>query len=345
MTPRSRLQLLARLASPTAVVFWQATGLAQPQPGDAGADPSNGPSPTLPADSGPPTPPQPLAETLSGQALQDYQAALLLHGSGDYQGARRSFSSAYELSGDVRLLWNAAACEQARRRYARAILLVRRYLASKSPLITAEAERNAREFLDAALPLTAPFRVESNLGAAVYVDDEIVGTLPLDPETRVDLGTHQLVLKKKGFVNAAKSFTVTSPKELVITLALQPELRRGRLVVRASNGDSISLDGRFVGLGRFDGPVSAGSHLLKVQAEGARPFESRVLVEHEHTRFLDVTLERKDGTTLPTWVWVTGGAALLAGAGTAGYFLFRPSDETESSAQTGSLGNVQLPLR
>jgi hypothetical protein len=268
----------------------------------------------------------------------------MLYGSGDYQGARRSFSRAYELSGDVRLLWNAAVCDQALRHYSKAIVLVRRYLASSSPLITPEAERKAREFLEAALPLTVAFRVESEPGAAVYLDDELVGTVPLDPDMRVDYGTHELLLKKKGFVDATESFTVTSAREFIVTLRLVPEVRRGRLVVRARGGDSISLDGRFVGLGGFDGQVAAGNHQLKVQAEGARAFESRVLVDPDQTRFLEVTLERMDRGALPTWVWWAGGAAVVAGAGTAGYFLFKSSD-AETGAPTGSMGNVQLPLR
>lgn len=329
------------MATAAAVVLWQSTSIAQPPPAAASV-PSASPSP--PSDQAPPAP-KPLVETLSGQAAQDYQAALLLYGSGDYQGARRSFSSAYELSGDVRLLWNAAACEQALRRYSKAIVLVRRYLASSSPLITPEAERKAREFLEAALPLTVAFRVESEPGAAAYLDDELVGTLPLDPEMRVDFGNHKLVLKKKGFVDATETFAVTSPREFIVTLGLMPELRRGRLVVRASGGDSISLDGRFVGLGRFDGQVAAGNHQLKVQAEGARAFESRVLIDPDQTRFLEVTLERPDRGALPTWVWWAGGAALVAGAGAAGYLLFRSSDDAEPGAPTGSMGNVQLPLR
>jgi hypothetical protein len=329
MSLRDWLRLRAFLASFAAVVLWHAVSSAQSPPAD------------------PPTsaPPKPLVETLSGQAAQDYQAGLLLYGSGDYQGARRSFSSAFELSGDVRLLWNAAACEQALRRYSKAIVLVRRYLASGSPLITPEAEKKAHDFLEAALPLTAPFRVESEAGAAVYLDDELVGTLPLDPEMRVDFGSHKLVLKKKGFVDATKSFTVTSPKDLTLTLGLMPEVRRGKLVVRASEGDSISVDGRFVGLGRFDGLLVAGTHQLKVQAEGARPFESRLLIEPDQTRFMEVKLERTDRTGLPTWVWVAGGAALAAGAGTAGYFLFKSSDEPAPAAPPGSMGGVKLPLR
>jgi hypothetical protein len=179
----------------------------------------------------------------------------------------------------------------------------------------------------------------------VYLDDELVGTLPLDPEMRVDFGSHKLVLKKKGFADATKSFVVTNPKELTLSLGLTPEVQRGKLVVRASDGDSITVDGRFVGLGRFEGHVAAGNHQLKVQAEGARPFESRVLIEPDQTRFMEVKLERTDRTGLPPWVWVAGGAALVAGAGTAGYFLFKSSDDAEPGAPTGSMGNVQLPLR
>jgi hypothetical protein len=343
MTFGNRRRFRPFAASFATAILWPATSLAE-GPADGVSDPAKNVA-APPVNEPAQAPPKPLVETLSGQAAQEYQAGLLLYGSGDYHGARRSFSSAYELSGDVRLLWNAAACEQALRRYSKAIVLVRRYLASSSPLITPEAEKKARDFLEAALPLTAPFRIESEPGAAVYLDDELVGTLPLDPEMRIDVGSHKLVLKKKRFVDATKSFAVTAPKDVAITLGLVPEVERGKLVVRASDGDSISLDGRFVGLGRFEGDLVAGSHQLKVVAEGARPFESRVFIEPDKARFMEVKLERTDRTGLPTWVWVAGGAALVAGAGTAGYFLFKSSDEAETAAPTGSMGNVKLPLR
>lgn len=294
-----------------------------------------------------PAPERPLAETLTGEAKRDYEAALLLHKSGDFAGAEQRFSSAYAAAGDVRLLWNAAACEQSLRHYSRAITLVRRYLSSRSPLITDDAERDARAFLEAAIPLTARLVVTGEPpGSSAYLDGEPLGVLPLDMETRVDFGRHRLVVRKARFVDDVQTFTVTSSADIEVAAKLRAVVHEGRLVVRAGKGDAITLDGRFRALGSFDGALPSGKHRLRVAAAGTRPFETSVLIEDDRTRALDVTLAPAPvAFGLPAWAWIAGGAAVLAGAGAATYFVTRSPASDGDGLPNGSAGKVQLPLR
>lgn len=298
------------------------------------------------ADSPSPEVPRSLGDTLEGDAKRDYDAALLLYKAGDFAGAERRFSSAFETSSDVRLLWNAAACEQALRHYAKAIALVRRYLDSHSPLITPEAEQNAYAFLDAAVPLTARLVIEATPSdASAYLDDDPLGPLPLAREARVDFGTHRLIVRKAEFRDRVQDFTVTSSADVVLKVGLEPVVHQGRLVVRASKGDSIALDGRFVALTSFDGAVASGTHALRVTASGARAYEARVRIEDDRTRAIDVVLEPVAVTSgVPAWVWLAGGAVLVAGATTAGYFALRSSEPSDST-KTGSIARVDFPLR
>jgi hypothetical protein len=330
------------------LAFVTTTGLvgAQVPESPTGAVAGEAPSPA-PSESPLPDAPLPLAETLTGQAKHDYETALVLHKSGDFAGAERRFLSAYEAAKDVRLLWNAAACEQGLRHYSKAIVLVRRYLSSRSPLITEEAERNARAFLDAALPLTARLIVEANAtGGSAYLDDELLGTLPLDAETRVDFGSHRLLVKKPQFVDDKQTFMVTSSADVHLAVQLVAVVHQGRLVVRAGKGDTIALDGHFRAFGSFDGGLPSGPHRLRVTAVGSRLFEASVVVEDDRTRALDVTLTRSPvAFGIPTWVWLAGGALVLAGAGTATYFITRPADSASEPLPSGSAGKVQLPLR
>jgi hypothetical protein len=300
-----------------------------------------------PPEAAPPEPQRPLGETLTGQAKRDYEAALLLHKSGDFAGAERRFSSAYEATKDVRLLWNAAACEQALRHYSKAIALVRRYLSSGSPLITEEAERNAQAFLDAALPLTARLIVKVNeQGSRAYLDGESLGALPLDVETRVDFGTHRLVVRNPRFIDDTQTFAVTSAADVEVTAWLEPVVHEGRLVVRAGKGDAIAVDGHFRALSTFEGVLPSGRHRLRVTATGSRPFETSVLVEDDRTRALDVTLTPTPvAFGLPTWAWLAGGAAVLAGTGAATYFVTRSTGSDRDALPSGSAGKVRLPLR
>jgi HEPN domain-containing protein len=281
-----------------------------------------------------PAPPPSILELLTGDAKRDYESARLLYDNGDYAGASVKFQSAYELSraqnskweGDPRLLWNAASCEKNLRNYARAVSLVRRYLESRSPLVTPEGERAARAFLAAAEPLTAPLVVEANVpDALVYLDDKLLGKTPLDGSVRVDLGPHRLLVKKGEHADYVESFTIYGAEELRITAVLRRIERRGVLIVRASPGDRIALDGVLLGVGRAEASLQSGSHLLRVTAPGARPFEERVEVTEQGTRTLDVVLERESATSaVPGWVWAAGGSLATGLLMTGGYFLFGP---------------------
>lgn len=279
-------------------------------------------------------PPPPISELLTGDAKRDYESGRLLYDNGDYAGAAVKFQSAYEHSraqnpkweGDPRLLWNAASCEKNLRRYARAVALVRRYLQSRSPLITPEGERAARAFLAAAEPLTAPLVIEANVpDALVYLDDALLGKTPLEGNVPVDLGPHTLLVKKGGHSDYSEPFTIYGSEELRITAVLRPIERRGQLVVRARPGDHITFDGVLTGVGQAHASLPSGPHHVRVTAPGARPFEARVQVTDRGTRTLDVVLEREQAASqLPGWVWAAGGSLATGLLMTGGYFLFKP---------------------
>lgn len=217
--------------------------------------------------------PQPsLAESLQGQAKQDYEAARLLYDSGDYPGALLKFQSAYRAAGDPRLLWNAAGCERNMHRYAKAMQLVRQFLASPSPVVTPELASRAQAFLAAAQPLTAPLEIESDQPSAqVYLDDELLGTPAQASQSRVDLGTHRITVKAPGYRAYTETFTVLTSSTLHVKATLHA------LIV----------------------PLRE-----RAQDRARRPVRTSLL---------------------PTWAWLAGSGALLAGIATASYFIFKPS--------------------
>jgi PEGA domain len=132
------------------------------------------------------------------------------------------FQNAYAAAGDPRLLWNAAVCERNLQHYVKAINLLRQLLASRSPLITPELASGAQAFLDAAEPLTAPLELESNQPSAeVYLDDELLGTPALASEARVDLGTHRVLVKARGFQPFSETLTVTSSAKVQVSAQLR----------------------------------------------------------------------------------------------------------------------------
>jgi opacity protein-like surface antigen len=288
----------------------------------------------------------PLAETLVGDAKQDYDAGKSRFEAGDYAGALSKFQSASRTSGDPRLFWNQAVCERAMQHYARAIALVHRYLDSHSPLIGPDAASSAQDFLSAAEARTARIDVQSSEpGAVVSVDGEAQGPLPLGAETRIDFGSHRLAVSKDGFVEYATSLTVETTADVHVTAVLVPIAPpEGRLVVRAGSRDAIAVDGVPVAVGAWRGALTQGPHTVRVTEPSSNPFESEVVIEEHQTRSLDVTLRpaRRSGG-VPAWLWIAGGTVLAAGAVTAGYFAFRSSEPQSATLPQGSAGNVPLP--
>jgi diacylglycerol kinase family enzyme len=218
---------------------------------------------------------------------------------------------------------------------------MRRYLESKSPLITEEARERARAFLEAAEQLTVGLVVTSSVPEAeVSVDGEYLGRTPLGvvpADVRIDPGRHELVVKKTGFVEFRETLTVMGSANHNVRAELKPIVHEGRLIVRAKPGNLIQVDGARVGYGNFDAPLASGTHTLRVSAPEAQPFETKLVVADNRTHTFQINLEPlpKDWG-IPTWAWIGGASVLAVGAGVAGYFLLKPEEpkQTEGTLDT-----------
>jgi PEGA domain/Tetratricopeptide repeat len=301
-------------------------------------------APIAPIASAPPTEPRPLSESLEGEAKREYDNGRLLYENGDYAGALVRFENARKVSADARLLWNEAVCQKALHQYAKAIASMRGYLASTQASSSPAAAASARNFVAAAEPLTARLEVFSNVpGALVYADGDSLGRAPLGPDARIDWGSHQIVLKKADYTDYEQTVTVSSSADVRVVAVLRPIVHEGRVIVRASSGDLIAIDGKVRAWGTWEGVLPRGAHALRVSAAGYRPQQQQIVVADAQTRGFDITLERAPHSSLPPWIWLAGGTVLAAGAATAGYFIFRPGEPRKPTE--GSIGTVQLDLR
>lgn len=345
-----RTQLVALfLAASTfsASAFAQTAAPAKPA---ASAKPSTGaparpgasatPPPATPAEPAPPPAPPgppPLADALTGDAKADYESGKLLFGDGDFAGALVKFTSAYEKSKEPRLLWNMAACEKNLRRYSRSLKLVRTYLAEGGAVLTDDDRREANELIKVMEPLTAKLRINvDEPGAEVSIDDEPVGTSPVEPVV-VDIGARKIRVTKPEFEPVIKEVPVGGAAEVVVDAKLAKIVHEGRLTVRAPANAAIAIDDRVVGSGTWSGTLPSGGHTLRVTAPKMRPHQTEVVIQDKQTRDLAVSLEPEPSKGgVPAWMWIAGGVVVAGGLGTAGFFIFRPEDKYE-----GPPGNLQ----
>lgn len=288
-----------------------------------------------------------LSDSLTGEAKADYESAKLLFGDGDSAGALVKFSSAYEKSKDVRLLWNMAACEKNLRRYSRSLKLVRRYLAEGDATLSEQDKSEAQELIKVMEPFTAKLALKvDEPDAEVFVDEEAMGVTPLDPIV-VDIGSRRILVRKDGFEEFKREVPIGGAAEIVLDVSLAKIVREGRLNVRTNEDATISIDGRVVGKGTWSGIVSSGGHELRIRAPKKRPYQSEVYVQDKESRDVNVTLEDEAGKGVPMWVWIAGGAVLLGGATTAGVLLLggdRPYEGPVGNLQPG-LVQANAPIR
>jgi hypothetical protein len=177
----------------------------------------------------------------------------------------------------------------------------------------------------------------------VAIDDEVVGTTPLTRAIVLDLGRHDVVVVKAGFVAVQEALDVSGGTAIALDVRLLPEVHAGHLLVVSEDAASVRLDGQNVARGRFDGQVAPGSHEVVVVAPGKLPYRAHVDLRDGETRTLDVTLRDEPHGGVATWVWIAGSAAVVAGAAVGGYFLLKPQDTT--SYPTAQLGVVHFGLQ
>lgn len=287
--------------------------------------------------------PKSLTQTLTGPARDDFDAARTLFTHDDFANAAIKFRSAYERSHDARLLWNVASCEQKLKHYARTRSLLERYLDEGGTTLTAQDRRDAENVLKTIGPFVSTVTVTTRPEETeVVVDGESVGMTPLTAPLYVELGKHEVVVRKEGYRQVSRPIVGTGGDNLVVSVQLEAQPHEGLLEVRADASDMISLDGENLGIGSVSKTVASGRHTLRVTARGREARQMEILIEDEKSKSVDMRAPpAKTSTT--TWLLVGGGAALLtAGAVIGGYFLFRPAPAASTPQTPGTLGGVEL---
>lgn len=273
-----------------------------------------------------PAPPKQLGDTLTGSAKADYESGKLLFQDGDYTNAFKKFESGYAASNDPRLLWNMAACQKNLRHYGKVTVLVRKYIETGGDLISDQDRSEAKELLRAVEPLTSSVTFTVNEpDAEVFLDEESLGTTPLKAPVVTEVGPHKLRAKKDGFEEFVQDVNFNKA-ETALEVALKKVLHEGKLVVRASEGDSVLLDGKNVGSGGYTATLAGGHYILRVTAPKKKPYQADVVIQPGRDREINVKLE-DEAWSPPLWLWITGGVVLVAGGATATYFAVSGSDK------------------
>lgn len=289
-----------------------------------------------------PDPPKPLSQTLTGVAKAEYEAGKILYQDGDHANALLKFKRAYEVSNDPRLLWNVAACEKNLRHYTKVLTAIEKYQKDGGALLTDDDRKDADDLVKTVRTLVSTLHVKvEEPGAEVFVDGEKVGQTPLAAPVLVDVGARKIRIAKPGFKDFERTEQVAGATDVTVTAKLEKDIHEGRLVVEASQGDAISIDGKVIATGRWEGVLPSGGHLLKVSAPKKIAYQSEVLIQDGSTRRIPITLQAEKGFPLVPVLAGAGGVLVAAGVITTIVILTRPATP---EATPGTIAPHVLPV-
>ncbi|MDW8250569.1 MAG: PEGA domain-containing protein [Myxococcales bacterium] len=238
-----------------------------------------------------------LKESLKGEALEAFNRGVELYKNQNFEGAKAEFEQAYNLSKDVRLLFNVAIAERDAKRYSRAVARLEQLLQEGDELSDKD-KQDARDLLEGLKQYTAPITVSVNEpDATVFVDDIEVGKSPLNKPLTVDVGERNIVARKVGFLDASKRITVSGGKADKVELNLEAAQKKGMLSVRATGAPSavVFVDGVEQGLAPWQGEVSADKHTVEIRAKGYVTESRTEIVPHKGTIVIEVALRPDQG--------------------------------------------------
>jgi tetratricopeptide (TPR) repeat protein len=181
-------------------------------------------------------------------------------------------------------------------------------------------------------------RVVSNVpGASVFVDERDVGAVGRTPhQNPYPVGHHRIWVEKPGYRTVESEVDLGLGEDLTLRVDLQ-RVDHGFLDLRANvRGSKVFVDERPVGTAPLDHRLPAGRRVVRVEAEGYKPFEGRVAIERGQRTRVDVRM-RPAPSRVPAYV-STGVAATFLGVGIyLGLQADRLYEDLEAERRRGTL--------
>ena len=216
-------------------------------------------------------------------------------------------------------------------------LLIGSFVAGPLYVQDADARRRRRSKKRAAAKKTTIELMSMTRGAKIYIDDKLVGTVPMEDPIALSPGKpHVIRLRKRGFTPFVDTIRLKRGERREIEADLVPS---GGVVAIKCNirRAQVLLDGKPIGRTPFDGDVTPGRHTLQVVAPGKLQDTRVIKVKAGEEIKLTVELkdvpppivEKDDSILGAWWFWTAVGVTVLGGV-TVGVLSGR---ETEVAAE------------
>lgn len=163
-------------------------------------------------------------------------------------------------------------------------------------------------------------------GAEVYVDAELIGTMPLEP-IELTAGEHTLRVTRPGYTELTEVVRIRPRRETTIEVSLLP-ISMVLSVVTEPEGAQLFVDGRFSGETPLEIDLLEGEHSIRVTRAGYQEVVRTIQARAGQNEVLELELENLPEEEMRalvgpppeaewyeeplTWVLIGGSAVALA---------------------------------
>ena len=158
------------------------------------------------------------------EAKQHFNRGVDLYDDNDFTGALVEFKRAYEIAQDYHVLFNIAQTQYQVQNYAGALDAFQRYVEGGGSGVDAKRRAYVEKEIQKLRGRVATVKVTVNVpGADVLVDDEKVGTAPLDKPLTVSQGRRKITASASGKPPVSKTIEVAGGDSTSVDLQLESE--------------------------------------------------------------------------------------------------------------------------
>ena len=267
-----------------------------------------------------------------------------------YDKAILEFKESYRLNPAPTVLYNIAVCYEILNRYADAAAYIKECLDKGKDKIKPEQKKKAEQKLEELEGFIGGLKIEvSEAGAAISVDGKDSGEGPTATIT-VDVGKHEILVKKPGFKEWKGEVNVVSgkTKKVIVTLVPISGVKAGDakgssaasglavLSVKCKQKNAtVLIDGKEAAGVPMRKELESGFHEVKVSAKGFDAWSDTIDLKAGENYTVDIQLTKKKAGKSLWWLWATLG--VVVGGGVAAAIAAGLMQEDEA---TGSLATI-----
>ena len=159
------------------------------------------------------------ADTTDEKATAQFKQGVELYNDNDFEQAAIAFERAYELKPSYKILFNIAQTENERKHYAAALKAYHRYLRDGGDQIETERRAEVEKEFKRLKALVGGITVKTDIkGAVVFVDGFRHVETPFTKPILVDLGEHEVLIKRGTEELHRETIKVAGGQKVVVDL-------------------------------------------------------------------------------------------------------------------------------